>query len=558
MFKLVISDDEGKTTVVPLVRDEITIGRKEGNTIRLTERNVSRRHARLRKDDGAYLIEDLGSYNGVRINGRRIESEGAAPLQPGDQVVIGDYVIALQSEAADAPSAAAGVADHGPPARLVMLTPPAPGAEFALSRDGMRIGRAEDLDIWVNHRSISREHAVVHVQGETFRVTDSASANGMRLNGREVEEAVLNSGDVIELGQVRFRFVPAGEVYVFDADRTVQMDAIQLPEEQKPSRAPLYAAALIVLVAIGVGALIALGGDSENPTADVVHVEDSPRDPVGVGPSGATPAEAALAAARECEARVAAGEYERAATAAARGLEADPTHAAARACADRARGLASERAIFDRGNAALQRGDGESAYFAFEELPSESELRQQPEVTQARGLYVSQGLEAARAALEGGDPATASRHANAVLTTPDITTEQRREAAAILRSAQRGGVAPVERDPRPGMTSMALAQQRSTTPTVMESTTPVATMTDPAPAAGCDPGNVLRGCNYDQRCVANQLQGCANDARSMGVLVEAYKSIGNNAAAERVMRQIILRFPSSRQAANYRRQLTGE
>ena len=37
MFKLTIEDDEGKTTVVPLARDEITIGRLEGNTIRLTE-----------------------------------------------------------------------------------------------------------------------------------------------------------------------------------------------------------------------------------------------------------------------------------------------------------------------------------------------------------------------------------------------------------------------------------------------------------------------------------------------------------------------------------------
>ncbi len=40
MVKLIIEDDEGKTTVVPLIRDEITIGRKEGNTIRLTERNA--------------------------------------------------------------------------------------------------------------------------------------------------------------------------------------------------------------------------------------------------------------------------------------------------------------------------------------------------------------------------------------------------------------------------------------------------------------------------------------------------------------------------------------
>ena len=47
MWKLVIEDDEGKRTVVPLTRDEYSIGRKEGNTIRLTERNVSREHARL-------------------------------------------------------------------------------------------------------------------------------------------------------------------------------------------------------------------------------------------------------------------------------------------------------------------------------------------------------------------------------------------------------------------------------------------------------------------------------------------------------------------------------
>ena len=62
MFKLVISDDEGKTTVVPFIRDEITIGRKVGNTIRLTDRNVSRTHARIRRDGEAFfVIEDVGS-----------------------------------------------------------------------------------------------------------------------------------------------------------------------------------------------------------------------------------------------------------------------------------------------------------------------------------------------------------------------------------------------------------------------------------------------------------------------------------------------------------------
>ena len=89
MFKLTIEDDEGKTTVVPLARDEITIGRLEGNTIRLTERNVSRRHARLVRQNGALYIEDLSSFTGVRVNGAKIAT--ATPLREGDEVQIGDY-----------------------------------------------------------------------------------------------------------------------------------------------------------------------------------------------------------------------------------------------------------------------------------------------------------------------------------------------------------------------------------------------------------------------------------------------------------------------------------
>ena len=60
MYKLVISDDEGKTTVVPLIRDMVSIGRKEGNTIRLTERNVSRFHAQVVREGDSFRIEDLG------------------------------------------------------------------------------------------------------------------------------------------------------------------------------------------------------------------------------------------------------------------------------------------------------------------------------------------------------------------------------------------------------------------------------------------------------------------------------------------------------------------
>jgi len=100
MHKLIIEDDEGRTTVVPLVRDELTIGRKEGNSIRLTERNVSRRHARLFKQNGEICVEDFASHTGVRVNGLKIS--GPTPLHDMDLVTIGDYKLSVRSDEAAA------------------------------------------------------------------------------------------------------------------------------------------------------------------------------------------------------------------------------------------------------------------------------------------------------------------------------------------------------------------------------------------------------------------------------------------------------------------------
>jgi hypothetical protein len=95
-LRLIIEDDEGSTTVVPLGRETITIGRQEGNTIQLTEKNVSRRHAQLLPEGESWVLEDLGSYNGVKVNGR--PANGRVVLQEGDVVQIGDYHLALTED----------------------------------------------------------------------------------------------------------------------------------------------------------------------------------------------------------------------------------------------------------------------------------------------------------------------------------------------------------------------------------------------------------------------------------------------------------------------------
>ena len=74
----------GKRTV--LSGERAVLGRsRECDTV-LDDPNVSRQHAELRQEDGGWVIADLGSTNGVKVNGRRVER---ARLAPGDTVTLG-------------------------------------------------------------------------------------------------------------------------------------------------------------------------------------------------------------------------------------------------------------------------------------------------------------------------------------------------------------------------------------------------------------------------------------------------------------------------------------
>lgn len=63
------------------------IGRSKECDCVLRDPNVSRRHAELRRSDtGDWQILDLGSTNGVKVNGRQVSS---SRLRPGDEVTLG-------------------------------------------------------------------------------------------------------------------------------------------------------------------------------------------------------------------------------------------------------------------------------------------------------------------------------------------------------------------------------------------------------------------------------------------------------------------------------------
>ena len=84
---------EGMT--YPLEAEETLIGRNPTTDITLLDEGISREHALILYDeqDDGFVVEDLQSTNGTKVNGKRIRS---AALQHGDEVQVGNTIFEFQ------------------------------------------------------------------------------------------------------------------------------------------------------------------------------------------------------------------------------------------------------------------------------------------------------------------------------------------------------------------------------------------------------------------------------------------------------------------------------
>lgn len=90
-YYLVFETGSLQKTIYPLL-EATTIGRDTSNAIRLTDASASRNHARVRFWQGTWLVEDVGSTNGIIIQGERV---GKASLKPGSSFRIGQTIFTL-------------------------------------------------------------------------------------------------------------------------------------------------------------------------------------------------------------------------------------------------------------------------------------------------------------------------------------------------------------------------------------------------------------------------------------------------------------------------------
>lgn len=191
------------------------IGRNKSNDLPLIEADeraalkVSRRHAEIRWAGESYLIRDLGAANPAYVNQKPLDTPLA--LADGDPLQIGTTLLRyraprlpllLESHLQEI-QVEATVAFLRLTGRRSLESGP---ALVRLPTDRqILIGRAEDNDLRLDDRSISRRHARLLNEGGRWFLADLGSANGTRLNESLISgTSALKAGDRLKIGEFEF------------------------------------------------------------------------------------------------------------------------------------------------------------------------------------------------------------------------------------------------------------------------------------------------------------------------------------------------------------------
>jgi predicted component of type VI protein secretion system len=84
--------------VHPVASGGAVLGRSRDCDVVLDDANVSRHHAEVRPSGGSWTVRDLGSTNGVKVNGRRLDPQRPQSLKRGDELEIGTSHVTFELE----------------------------------------------------------------------------------------------------------------------------------------------------------------------------------------------------------------------------------------------------------------------------------------------------------------------------------------------------------------------------------------------------------------------------------------------------------------------------
>lgn len=221
--QLEIAWPDGSRQRVTLGRDPLRVGREaETNDIVVPEAltTISRHHLEVQPLEEGYQVVDLGSANGVFVNGQRVV--GSALLSSGDEIRLGDpgQDVRLVYRAGS-PELLARIAQAIPGTGTdlagFLASPPASGpylrvrwpdgqeAFFPIEAETTLIGRSPDAALRVPEglRFVSAQHAAIRHAPDGFQIVDLGSTNGTRVNSRPLTPHTpepLQDADIVRIG----------------------------------------------------------------------------------------------------------------------------------------------------------------------------------------------------------------------------------------------------------------------------------------------------------------------------------------------------------------------
>jgi pSer/pThr/pTyr-binding forkhead associated (FHA) protein len=231
MARLILMFNKQVIREFPLMRDSVTVGRSEDNTVVIDNLAVSSYHARIDKAGSDFILTDLQSTNGTFINENRVVSH---KLVHGDNISIGKHVLLFVGEKGKAEeepenkmslnktmildtvkqrellAKQKGSAPQPRPAEKLGVLSFVDGSglgDIELSKKLTKIGKADTSEVRLSGLLIGPTAATISRRPSGYAITFTGGMAKLKVNGQVVRESVdLKEFDTIEIGSYKFQF----------------------------------------------------------------------------------------------------------------------------------------------------------------------------------------------------------------------------------------------------------------------------------------------------------------------------------------------------------------
>lgn len=200
MARIVCIKGLAKGETFQIEAQQVRLGKSSSNDIVLPHNSVSPKHAIIRKEGMSFSIEDLDSLGGTFVNQEKVDS---SLIKDEDEITLGEVSFSFQTKGTtdDTRSLTA----QQPTVKLICEDGMEKGFEFTIKDNVSSIGRSESNAIKLFHKSISRKHSEITIEGGKVYLSDLGSMNGTRLNGKDVKSKTeIKNNDHVEIGELKF------------------------------------------------------------------------------------------------------------------------------------------------------------------------------------------------------------------------------------------------------------------------------------------------------------------------------------------------------------------